>query len=71
MGTQRNFRRIDPAQATVVLIDGGKESSPRSGTGSPRRPRAVAAHRRPIRTGTIVTSVDAFGVDLRTADGST
>ena len=25
MGLTSNFRRIDPAQATVELIDGGKE----------------------------------------------
>ena len=38
-GLKGNFRRIDPAEARVVLVDGGKEILARSGTGCPGRPR--------------------------------
>ena len=70
-GLKGNFRRIDPAEATVVLVDGGKEIL--AAFGDRLSEKAARQLRRlgvTIRTGTIVTGVDAFGVDVRTADGS-
>lgn len=70
-GLAGNFRHIDPTDATVQLLDGG----PAVLAAFDHRLSGKAAHqlRRlgvTIRTGTVVTGVDAFGVDVRTADGS-
>jgi NADH dehydrogenase len=70
-GLTGNFRRIDPAQATVELIDGGKEILATFGDRlSEKAARELRRIGVTIRTGTIVTGVDAFGVDVRSADGS-
>jgi NADH:ubiquinone reductase (H+-translocating) len=71
-GLKGNFRRIDPAQAKVMLVDGGPEILGAFGD----RLSQKAAHELgrlgvTIRTGTVVTGVDAFGVDLKLPDGST
>ena len=71
-GLKGNFRRIDPAEAEVVLVDGGKEIL--ATFGDRLSEKAASELRRlgvTIRTGSIVTGVDPFGVDVRTADGST
>ena len=70
-GLTGNFRRIDPADAAVVLVDGGKQILAAFGD----RLSQKAAHelRRlgvTIKTETVVTGIDAFGVDVRTEDGS-
>ena len=71
-GLKGNFRRIDPATATVVLVDGGPEIL---GTFGDRLSQKAATELRrlgvTIRTGTVVTGVDALGVDVTTSDGST
>ncbi len=71
-GLTGNFRRIDPSCATIVLVDGGKEIL--ASFGDRLSEKAARELRRlgvTIRTGTVVTEVDASGVELRTADGST
>jgi NADH:ubiquinone reductase (H+-translocating) len=71
-GLKGNFRRIDPADAEVVLVDGGKEIL--ATFGDRLSEKAAGELRRlgvTIRTGSIVTGVDPSGVDVRTADGST
>jgi NADH dehydrogenase len=70
-GLTGNFRRIDPAEAKVMLVDGGKAIL--AAFGDRLSEKAATQLRRLgviIRTGAIVTGVDAFGVDVRTADGS-
>jgi NADH dehydrogenase len=65
-----NFRRIDTAAARIVLLDG----SPRilSTFDEQLARRAAAKLERmgvEIRTGTLVTGIDAAGVELKTGDG--
>jgi NADH:ubiquinone reductase (H+-translocating) len=70
-GLRGNFRRIDPRDAQVVLVDGGREIL--AAFGDRLSEKAAAELRRlgvTIRTETVVTGVDPFGVDLRVADGS-
>ena len=69
-GLKSNFRRIDPKEASVVLVDGGKEVL--ATFGDRLSQKAAAELRRlgvTIRTGVVVTGVDAFGVDLTGQDG--
>ena len=70
-GLKGNFRRIDPTQAEVVLVDGGQEIL--AAFGDRLSEKAAAELRRlgvTIRTGLVVTGVDAFGVDVTSHDGS-
>ncbi len=70
-GFKDNFRRIDLSDAEVVLVDGGPEILATFGDRLSRK--AAGRLRRmgvTIRSGTIVTGVDALGVDVRAADGS-
>jgi NADH:ubiquinone reductase (H+-translocating) len=70
-GLTGNFRRMNPADAKVVLVDCGKEIL--AAFGDRLSTKAANELRRlgvTIRTGSVVTAVDAFGVDVRTADGS-
>ena len=70
-GLGGNFRRIDPADAQVVLVDGGPEILAAFGDRlSEKAARQLRHLGVTIRTGTVVTGVDAFGVEVRTADGS-
>jgi len=69
-GLRRNFRRIDPSEATVVLVDGGQEIL--ASFGDRLSQKAADELERlgvAIRTGTVVTGVDAHGVDVRTPKG--
>src|SRR4029453_6657871 len=62
-GLTGNFRRIDPADAKVMLVDGGKAIL--AAFGDRLSEKAATQLRRlgvTIRTGAIVTGVDAFGV---------
>jgi NADH dehydrogenase len=71
-GLKGNFRRIDPADAEVLLVDGGKEILATFGDRlSAKAARELRRLGVTIRTGSIVTGVDAFGVDVRGPDGST
>ena len=65
-----NFRRIDTAAARIVLVDAGPRILPSFDERLARR--AAAKLERmvvEIRTGTLVTDVDAGGVQLLTPDG--
>src|SRR6188472_3940203 len=68
-GLDRNFRGIDPAQAHVILYDGGDEILANFGD----RLSHKASHELEklgveIRTGCIVTDVDALGATVKSAD---
>ena len=70
-GLKGNFRRIDPTQAEVILVDGGQEIL--AAFGDRLSEKAAAELRRlgvTIRTGVVVTGIDAFGVDVTSHDGS-
>ncbi len=65
-----NFKRIDTADTRIVLVDGG----PRILASFDERLSRKAAAKLErmgveIRTGTIVTRIDATGVELKTSDG--
>ena len=66
----RNFRTIDPTLARVVLVEAAEGILTSFG----RRLSAITERdlRRlgiDVRVGTMVTGIDRYGVDLRTADG--
>src|SRR6185503_7309819 len=68
-GLSGNFRRIDPTDANVVLLDGGKEILAAFGDRlSEKAARQLRHLGVTIRTQTVVTGVDAFGVEVRTED---
>ncbi len=70
-GLKGNFRGIDPTEARVVLVDGGQEIL--AAFGDRLSHKAAAELQRlgvTIRTGVVVTGVDAFGVDLTAHDGA-
>ena len=70
-GLKGNFRRIDPSEAKVVLVDGGPEILATFGDRlSQRAAKQLGRLGVSIRTGSVVTAVDALGVDVRTADGA-
>jgi NADH dehydrogenase len=70
-GLKHNFRRIDPADAEVLLFDGGKEILANFGDQlSQNATKELARLGVAVRTERIVTGVDAFGVDVRAPDGS-
>lgn len=66
-----NFRHIDPRESRIVLVDGAPALL---GTFSERLSRAAARQLEQlgveIQLGRLVTGVDADGVDLRAADGT-
>lgn len=69
-GLTGNFRRVDPADARVLLLDGGREVLATFGDRlSAKAARELRRLGVTIRTGTVVTGVDAHGVDVRTPDG--
>ena len=71
-GLDRNFRGIDPAQAHVILYDGGDEILANFGDRlSHKASRELEKLGVEIRTGSIVTGVDALGVTVQSADGTT
>ena len=70
-GLKGNFRHIDPTEASIVLVDGGPEIL--AAFGDRLSHKAAAELDRlgvTIRTGVVVTGVDAFGVDLTAHDGA-
>ena len=65
-----NFRRIDTAAARIVLVDAGPRILPSFDERLARRAAAKLERMGvEIRTGTLVTDVDAGGVELLTPDG--
>ena len=65
-----NFRRIDTRTARILLLDGGPRILPTFGEGPARKAaRKLESMGVEIRTGTLVTNVDATGVEVLTADG--
>ena len=67
---RRNFRRIDPRESRIVLVDGGKEILASFGDRlSQKAARELERLGVTIRTGTVVSGIDATGVDVTTADG--
>jgi NADH:ubiquinone reductase (H+-translocating) len=66
------YRHIEPRDARVVLVDGGK--APLASFGPELSGKAAAALRKlgvELHMGTIVTKVDPYGVEVRDADGKT
>jgi NADH dehydrogenase len=65
------YRRIDPAQARIVLIDAADRVlpafSPGSSAAAARRLRDLGVE---VRVGTLVTDVDAGGVQISVAGGA-
>jgi NADH dehydrogenase len=65
-----NFRRIDTAAARIVLVDAGQRILPSVDERLARRAAAKLERMGvEIRTGTLVTDMDAGGVQLLTPDG--
>ena len=66
-----NFRRFDPADVRVVLFEGGKEILASFGDRLSERARTTLEKGGvEVRTGAIVTGVDADGVDVKGAAGT-
>ena len=66
-----NFRRFDPASVRVILFDGGKEILATFGDKlSEKGPQGARAHRGRDPHQSIVTHVDADGVEVKGSDGS-
>jgi NADH:ubiquinone reductase (H+-translocating) len=68
---KHDFRRIDPARSRILLVEGGPRLLP--SFGAPHgafAERALAGLGVTVRTSTMVTGVDASGVDVRHADGA-
>ena len=66
-----NFRRFDPADVRVVLFEGGKEILASFGDRLSKRARTTLEKGGvEVRTGAIVTGVDADGVDVKGAAGT-
>ncbi len=68
---RRDFRRIDPGRSRVVLLDGADEVLPtfgdRLGARAHRRLEQIGVE---VRTGLIVTDVDATGLTVRSREGA-
>jgi NADH dehydrogenase len=68
---KNNFRHFDPAEVNVVLFEGGKEILASFGDRlSAKATREIEKTGVTVHTGSIVTAIDADGVDVRGADGS-
>ncbi len=67
-----DFRDIDPAKARVILIDGAKQVLPPFGPNLGAKTQSSLERMGvEVLLGAIVTNVDADGLDLKHADGST
>jgi NADH dehydrogenase len=66
-----NFRTIDPSNATVLLIDGGKEPLATFGENLSGKGRKELEHMGvELRMGLRATKVDLDGLDVQTPDGT-
>jgi NADH:ubiquinone reductase (H+-translocating) len=71
-GLRNNFRRIDPSDARVLLFDGGQEILSNFGHRlSHKATKELEKLGVEIATERVVTAVDASGVTVKAADGST
>jgi NADH dehydrogenase len=67
---RHEFRAIDPAQCRVLLFDGGKEPLATFGDHlSERAATELESMGVELHMGSLVTNVDASGLDVRSADG--
>ena len=66
-----NFRRFDPVDVRVLLFEGGKEILTSFGDRLSERVAELEKLGVEVHTGTIVTGVDADGVDVKGAAGTT
>ena len=67
---RREFRAIDPADSRVLLFDGGKEPLATFGDRlSDRASRTLEKMGVELHMGCLATSVDASGLDVKSADG--
>jgi NADH dehydrogenase len=67
---RREFRAIDPTQCRVLLLDGGKEPLATFGDRlSGRAAQTLESMGVELRMGSLVTGVDAAGLDVRSASG--
>jgi len=72
VGLKDNFRRIDPARSRIVLFDGGEEILANFGDHlSQRATEQLSKLGVEVVTGTVVTEIDATGVTVKGADGTT
>src|SRR3954466_14477666 len=68
---QNNFRRFDPAEVSVLLFEGAPEILASFGDRlSGRATKALTKTGVEVHTDSIVTAVDANGVDVKNADGA-
>lgn len=68
----KDFRRIDPTSARVILMDGGKEILPAFGdTLSEKSKKALEKMNIEIKLNAMVTDMDADKVEFTNADGQT
>jgi len=66
-----NFRRFDPSEIRVLLFEGGQEILASFGDDlSGRATKELAKTGVEIHTGSIVTNIDADGVDVKGPDGT-
>src|SRR5919205_823305 len=66
----RDFRRIDPSQARIVLLDGAPQVLPSFGEKlGDRARRQLAEIGVEVQLGALVTDVDADGLEIKDADG--
>jgi NADH dehydrogenase len=67
---RREFRAIDPANSRVLLFDGGKEPLATFGDRlSDRATRTLEKMGVELHMGSLATSVDASGLDVKSSDG--
>jgi NADH dehydrogenase len=69
---RRDFRRIDTSRARIILLDAAPQVLPafgdQLGAKAAKRLKEIGVE---VKLGTTVTNVDATGIDVREADGTT
>ncbi len=69
---KRDFRAIDPSEARVILVDGADQVlppfGPELGAWTQEKLESLGVE---VRLNSIVTDVDARGIEMRNADGTT
>jgi NADH dehydrogenase len=68
---RRDFRRIDPSRARIILLDAAPQVLPAFGDQlGAKAARKLAELGVEVQLGAMVTGVDATGIDVRDADGT-